>query len=220
MVLPLIAAIPTIISGISTITELFDSGKQIVEAVTGTPSTAVTAEDLHGEVAAMTPDQQAVWVQVMQNKIDMYDAQNKRIENEQGSMTADLMDTLPEKVRGKIAELRMATRPLVVRRLLHVILLPVYIIVIDGLIMLHNIFQSAYGSGKVLATLGGAFMSESTIYLQMYQIAAPTAASIVITYMTARAVEKIKGKSDGGPTIADAAAGVAGLISRAKSLIK
>ncbi len=216
MVLPLLAAIPSIIGAISDVSELFDSGKEIVEAVTGNPSTAKNAEDLHRDVTAMTPAQQEQWSKAMQNRVAMYEAQNNRIENEQGSIAADILETLPPEVRGKVALLRMTTRPLVVLRLLHVILLPVYVMFIDGLIMLHNIIQATYGSGKVLATLGGAFMGEGTIYLQLYQIAAPTAATVVVTYMAARAVEKVKGKADGSMTVSDAVSGVTGLIGKVR----
>ena len=220
MVLPLLAAIPSVISAISTVSELFDAGTEIATAITGVPSKATTPEELHREVATMTPEQQEQWAKTMQNRVAMYEAQNSRIENEQGSITADVLETLPPKVRGKVAYLRMATRPRVVLSLLKVIMLPVYIIAIDGVIMLHNLIQETYGSGKVLGTLGGAFMSENSIYLQLYQIAAPTAATVIITYMTARAVEKVKNKADGSATISDAVSSVTGLIGRARSLMK
>lgn len=212
--------LPAIFGAIGAVTKLFDVGKDIYETVTGKPSAATTTDELKDEVEALPTDQQQAWAATMSAKIEMYRAETDRIANEQGEVTEGILSTLPPEAAAKVAILRMTTRPWAVRQMVRVILLPIYVIAIDGVIALYNILSEAFFNGKQLGFLAERFAGGDSVYMQLYTWAAPTAATVVITYMTARAVEKAKGHagdmkiSDVVSTAGQAFAGIKKLIGR------
>ena len=129
--LPILAMLPTIFSTVSKFTELFDAGKKVVQSVTGKPSQASNPEELQQEVNELDEQQQARWAQVMQQKIDLFKAQNERLDIEQGRIDSNITGKLTPDAANKIALMRQTTRPWAVRMMVHYVFFPWYLIVID-----------------------------------------------------------------------------------------
>ena len=225
MVLPLLAAIPAIISAIGGATELFGAGKDMVEEITGGASGATTPEDLHREVAAMTPDQQERWAESMQQKVVMYEAQNGRLDIQGGRVDADTLSVLSQKIRDKIAWLRMATRPWAVRQMVRVILLPFYVTCVDiGFGILNaglTLFNVTRNDQPVqIAYIASQFFAKDTIYVDMYQSVVWPAASIVMTYMTLRQFQKSKGDANPVDAVASLMRSAGGLVGKVRGAFK
>lgn len=210
----LLAGLGAIISAISGVADLVDAGKRVYEEVTGQPSAAASAEDLGREVATLPPDQGQVWLQRMQAEVEQYKAQSARIANEQGEVTADILRALPPAAAAKVALLRMTTRPVMVRRMGHLLLMPLYLMAIDGLIMLVNIF-----TGSSYALVAGQMFAEGSIYKGLYAEAVGWAAAIVMTYMLAREVGKAMAKG-GEPDLAGAVGKIGQAMGGLRGLFK
>lgn len=129
--LPLIAAIPGIISAVSKVTELFNSGKKAVEKVAGTPSVASTPEELRQEIQTLPPEQQAEWSKIMQQQVDLFAAQNERLATEIGLVDANITAKVTTEAASKIAVLRQTTRPWTVRMMVHFVFFPFYLVIVD-----------------------------------------------------------------------------------------
>ena len=127
----LLAALPTIFSAVGKITDLFKKGRETVQEVTGNVSQASTPEELQTEVTAMTPDQQNRWAEVMAKQVDLYARQNERLAIEIGLVDQNITGKLTPEAAGEIAYLRMTTRPWTVRWMVHYVLFPFYLVVID-----------------------------------------------------------------------------------------
>lgn len=201
---PLLAAIPAIFSAISGASELFDKGKQVYEQVTGKPSAATTPDALQAEVTALPVDVAGKWAEVMAARVKEFEAGTDRIKNEQGAVDAETLNALPPEDRIKVALLRMTTRPWIVRKAMHVILLPVYITMCDLIFMTINGIYRFSTHDRQFAPFdlfAEKIFDPTSVYFAMYQWAASTCALIVVNYMTARTIEKIKGigeKDDAG----------------------
>lgn len=226
--LPLLALLPSIFSTLSKVTELFDAGKKVVESVSGEPSKASTPEELQKEVSQMPEQQQAQWAQVMQQKIDLYKAQNERLEIEQGRIDSNITSKLTPEAANEIAVMRQTTRPWAVRMMVHYVFFPWYLIVIDLLqelfnrwilmglfqaekgIEVFNTFNYVFGNVVKDAKAAGAdgaivegiqvLTSGATTMSEMYMSSVGWATSIIITYMGLREYSKAKGTSGDTPT--------------------
>ena len=204
-----------IIGAITGVTALIDAGKAIYETVAGKPSTATTAPELQREVEELPADQREKWLGAMASRIEMHRAETARLANEQGEVTADILRTLDPKAAAKVAIERMTTRPWVVKRMTHVILLPVYVMVLDTFLMVANGFHR-WATGQrdwaPFDLFAEKLFGAGSIYVVMYQWAAPTAALVVATYITAKSVETVKN----GPAAGD---GIAGTIAKAVAAV-
>ncbi|MCP5353071.1 MAG: hypothetical protein H6926_07800 [Chromatiales bacterium] len=222
--LPLLAALPAIFSTVSKVTDLFDAGKKVVQSVTGEPSQASTPHELQQEVSQLPEQQQAQWAQVMQQKIDLYKAQNDRLDLEQGRIDRNITSKLTPEAASKIAVMRQTTRPWAVRMMIHYVFFPWYLIVIDlvqelfnrwilqGLFQapegvhvfstFHYVFGTVVDKGKEAASATAEAAQAIEILTQgattmsaMYMSSVGWATSIVITYMGLREYSKAKGTS-------------------------
>ena len=219
-----------IIGAISLASELFSEGKKAVEIITGAPSQAATPAGLQSEVEAMPPEQQAQWAKAMEQKIAMYKARNERLANEQGSVDAATLNAIPPEARAEVALMRMTTRPWAVRWCVRSLAWPpLAALTIDGILVLANLLARAFGwtarhsviaDGKIVGEtvvplqfdlMASALLADGSGFMTLYSWFAPTAASIVITYMTLREVGKARGHSD-GPSVSELAGRVKNLI--------
>lgn len=183
---------------LSAIPTLFDAGKRIYEEVSGKPSQAATPAALQAEVEALPPEQQAQVAARMEAETAQYKAETDRLRVEEGELSPEILKVLPQEAAARIAILRMETRPLLVRRFAHVILLPIYVTAYDSAAMFINGLWR-YATGHPLIDLfAEKIFGDGSIYVTMYTWAAPTAASIVIAYMGLRTREKNahNGKTD------------------------
>ncbi len=191
--LPVIAGV---IGAVSAVTDLFAAGKRVYEQVTGSPSTAATPVELQAAVEAMPADQQAAWLLVMRTEIEAYRAETDRLANEQGEVTPDLLRALTPEAAAEVAFLRMTTRPRVVLRMSHVMLVPVYVLAIDAVLILVNGMAAWGGSERVMPLLGPALFGERSVYRYLFDAAVWPATTIVLGYMLLREVGKRTGKGE------------------------
>jgi len=203
-------------------TELFTAGKRVYAEVTGEPSAAGDADELIAEVAVRPPEQQAAFVAAMEAEIRRYRAETDRLEVEQARISAELLQALPPEAAAEVALLRMTTRPKIVLRMSHVILIPAYVLAVDAATMLFNNVMASAGATIELRLLALTLFASGSVYEQLYTWAAPTAASVVIAYMGLRSGEKLKeatGRPAGG-AIGQAAAAAGSLLERIRGLLK
>ena len=211
--LPLLALLPTIFSTIAKVPDLFKSGKEIVQQITGSESKAETLEELSKEIENMPPEQQAQWAEAMQSKIKMYEAQTERLKNEQGEVGEALQAKVSQSAADKITILRQTTRPWAVRQMIHYLFMPFYLVIFDTfqLAIVHwfNIpeerafksFDYVFGAlsmdkinASVVDKVVGAFMEPQALTLasKMYIETTGWAAGIVLSYMALREVSKAR----------------------------
>lgn len=210
--------LPAIFAAISGVAALVDAGKSAYEAIAGKPSAAPDAKALQAEVESLPPDQQQAWASAMSQKIDMHKAETARIANEQGEVTADLLRVLDPEAAAYVAKLRMTTRPWVVRQMARVILLPVYVTLIDMVLMgLNGLHRWVTKQRDVVPfdLFAEKIFGDGSIYVVMYQWAAPTAAAVVVSYITAKTVEAVKN----GPAAGDGIAGAIGRVVQAATSV-
>lgn len=191
--LPVIAGV---IGATSAVADLFAAGKRIYEQVTGTPSVASSPAALQAVVETLPVEQQAVWLSAMQAEIQTYRAETERLANEQGDVTPDLLRALSPEAAGEVAYLRMTTRPRVVLRMSHVMLVPVYVLAIDGILILVNGLAAWMGSEKAMPMLGPALFGERSVYRYLFDAAVWPATTVVLGYMLLREVGKRTGKDE------------------------
>jgi hypothetical protein len=222
--LPLLAALPTIFSAIGKVTQLFETGKNTVQKITGSVSQASTPEELQAEVSNLTPDQQNRWAEIMTSKVELYAKQNERLAVEIGLIDQNITSKLTPEAAGEIAYLRMTTRPWAVRWMVHYILFPFYLVGVDliqnvvvtWLPFLHtkfgidpyNSFEHVFGAMQIpdnasvdviqkIATLfsnGGS----TTFAGELYTSSVPWVVSIILGYMGLREIGKAREPSDNG----------------------
>ena len=235
--LPLIAAIPSIISAAAKVTELFQKGRETKQAVTGQPSEASTPEELQSELSSLPQDQQAQWAKIMQQKVDLYAAENQRLALEVG-IDSNISAKIDAPAANKIAILRQTTRPWAVRMMVHYVFFPWYLIVIDvvqelfnnwilkGLFRLDGIttiktFDYVFGTfdaaklgalGKFVETLKDPLAH--TLMARIYAESVPWAVAIIISYMGLREIGKVRGVKDDEGAAPAAPGGVTENISK------
>lgn len=145
-------------------------------------------------VKAATPEQ-------IKDLGEQYRAETERLVTEQGEISETLVSKINGSVAGKIAWLRMATRPWTVRWMVIVMVAPVLILFsVDVLFSVFNSIFAAFGVSRDLGDgtaqliqfklIAGTFMSEGSVYLSMYSVIVDAAKWIVLGYMTLRQVDK------------------------------
>ena len=222
--LQLIAAIPTIITAVSKVSELFKKGRDTVQEVTGEPSQASTPDELQTEVQQLSPEQQNRWAEVMAKEVDKYTAENERLAMEIGLVDANITSKLSEEAASKIAIMRMTTRPWSVRCMVLYVLFPFFLVIIDLVQYLiitwlpflnrwidpFNSFEYVFGVMKwpekinagTLEKLAALFAGEggpATFAGQLYVESIPWVVSIILGYMGLREVGKWRGTADKAP---------------------
>lgn len=232
-----LAAVPALLSGISTVTDLFNSGKKVVETVTGKPSTASSPEELQDEISSMTPDQQEKWAEVMTKKVELYELENERLDIEQGQIDSNITSKLSQDAADEIALMRQTTRPWAVRMMVHYMLFPFYLVCVDtAQHLLHNwiiaplsigitpfnTFTYVFGAQDLSSfisqlkefTTGTIPIIPQTSAALFYMEALPWATSIVLGYMGLRQVDKWKGTAgEGKPSLLAQTTGLVGKIT-------
>lgn len=219
--LPLLTMLPSIFSAVSKVSDLFSSGKEAVKKVTGNDSVASTPDELQQEVQNLPQQQQAQWAQIMRQKVEMYQAENQRLDIEIGTIDSNITEKLSEDAASKIAVMRMTTRPWAVKMMVHYVFFPFYLIVIDlvqGLlknwlffwtdkVQPVKSFDYVFGAmdpsklkgvdasvlDKVANLLQG---SHSTLAGDFYTQSVPWVVSIIISYMGLREIGKARNVSD------------------------
>ena len=231
--LTLIAGVSTLISGISKVKELFSAGKELKEHFTGEPSKATTPDELAKEIAALPVEQQTNWLEVMKGKLKIYEAQTERLRAET-DVAPEIAVKVDVETASKIAYERQTTRPWAVKKSMHFILFPFYLVSIDVLqvlinnwiikglfrsengIEIVNVFDLVFGASKgglmnILGSVVGPM--PKTLAGQMYMEAIVPCVSIVITFMTLRQVGKSIDKGDDG-AVGKMTSGLKGLIKK------
>lgn len=213
---PILAALPAIFTAVSKVSDLFHKGKEVVEKITGKPSEASNPDELKEEVESLTPEQQAQWAQSMQQKIDLYKAENERLDIEIGRITPELQSKLTPEAANKIAIMRQTTRPWAVRMMVHYVLFPFYLVLFDAvqLAIIHwfgisevrvfKTFNYVFGAltlndidKSVLEKVSSIFTEPQNLTLaaQMYMHSIGWVISVIISYMGLREIGKAKGTS-------------------------
>lgn len=217
----LLAAIPTIISAVGKVSDLFKKGQNTVEEITGNKSVASTPEELQTEVINMTPDQQNRWAAIMSKQVDMYVAANERLAVDIGLIDQNITSKVDSDAASEIAKMRMTTRPWAVRCMVYYVLFPFFLVVIDiiqNLILAwlpflkrwvtpYNTFEHVFGwpqtldAGVVekLVTLFKDTSGPATFAGKLYIDSIPWVVSIIVGYMTMREVGKWRGSADKMP---------------------
>jgi len=211
MVFSIIGGVLAAISGVS---ELLDAGNEVYETVTGQKSGATSGADLRQKVEAMTPEQQQAWADAMQISIDRYRAETERLKAEQGTLEAGVLATLDEATRARVADLRMTTRPLIVRRSFHVIALPFYVALADTVMGLIEATGQALGFAlPVLPRIGPAVFEGAM--LEAYTTAAVSCTAFVSGYMLLREIGKAR-EGGNAPSVGGA---ISKLVGGVKSIV-
>lgn len=218
--LQFIAAIPTIFSAISNVTELFKKGREKKEEITGTPSIASTPEELQEEISSLSLEQKNKWAELMQNELNMYKAQNERLALEIGLIDSNITSKLTVEDAGKIAVMRQTTRPWAVRMMVHYVFFPFYLIIVDiiqeiiktWLLFWTDKIEPFKTFDYVFGTINPSSLSKvdpsvmdkvismfkdkpHTLAGDMYIDSIPWVVGIVVSYMGLREIGKAKGTS-------------------------
>ena len=217
--LQLLALIPSIIGAASKVSDIFKSAKKVKAEITGTPSVASTPEELQDEIASLPEDQQARWAQVMQQKVDLYKAENERLDIEIGRVDSNITSKLTPKAASEIAIMRQTTRPWAVRMMVHYVFFPFYLIIIDVIQLLFyswflkGLFKVKEENSPVFKTFDYVFgnfdpqqMSvlgkfadmikdpmSHTMMARIYAESVPWAVTVIISYMGLREIGKARG---------------------------
>ena len=215
-----------IFSGISKIKGLFDSGKELISDISGESSTATSPEELKAEFESLDANQQMDWIGKMGAITRHYEAQTERLKAE-GFVTATIEEKIDNETASEIAYMRQTTRPWAVRKSMHLIWFPFYLIGIDVIQTLFNtwiikgIFRSTDGVAFprtfdfVFGATGSGLMDKvgnligpmpKTLAGMMYVEAVAWAAGIVLAYMGLREMGKFRDKNN-GPSLMSKAAG-------------
>ncbi|MAX82401.1 MAG: hypothetical protein CL843_19765 [Crocinitomicaceae bacterium] len=201
MAFPLLAMLPGIFTAISGATELFDAGKQVYNEVTGNAAPD-TPEALQAAVESLPTEQQQAFAERMTKEIEMYRAQNERLEIQGGRVDAETLSVLTPEAATEVAIMRMTTRPWVVRQLTRAMVWPVMsVFAVDIALAVINTFIAGIWAvfGEATAPVqfelvaGKFFGDGGSVYVQMYSQIVEYSAYIVITYMTLREAGKAGG---------------------------
>lgn len=219
----LLAALPTIFSAIRKVSDLFSKGKDAVKEVKGEFSVASSPDELRAEVEQMTPEQQNRWAEIMSRQVDMYAKQNERLAVEIGLIDDNITSKLSTEAANEIAYLRMTTRPWAVRLMVHFVMFPFYLVIVDLIQHLlvawlpflksklniepFNAFDYVFGVvrlpenpdpgtlDKILLLFQESGGSQ-TMAASMYAEAIPWVVSIILGYMGLREIGKARGHKD------------------------
>lgn len=146
--------------------------------------------DENASVEAVTAAVKATPEPQLRDLNKQYEAETARLINEQGEITDTLVAKIDDKTAGKIAWLRMATRPRVVLMMARYIMAPLYIMAVDGALAFINLWLAFLDQPKQVGYLAATFFDANSTYFSMYQAGVTPAATIVVSYMTLRQIEK------------------------------
>ena len=207
-----------IISAISGAAELFDTGKQIFEGISGKPSAARTPQDLQNEVEALPADQGQAWIYQMDARVRQYEAENERLRLQGGELDPETFRVLGNVTASKIALMRMTTRPWAIRWMVRALVAPpLFIIFTDGLTMLVQNIAAAAGHPFTMTLMIDRIQSDAgSAYMEIYGMLVNPATATVIAYLTLRQYQKTKeiagGRAGGG--IGDSIRKIVGLFRK------
>ncbi len=188
-----LAAIPALFAAMKGAAEVFDLGKKVVEEVTGKSSSAQDPKGLKEEVELLSADQQSAFVARMQEELQIYEAISARLSQQGGQVDAQTLETLPQDQRGRIAFLRMTTRPWAVRwMVVAVVFPPLATVGMNLLIAFYNVLNKAWAVQPHLIAQIEPGMVLNELYLSMVG----WAAGVIMTYMGMREIGKAVGHSD------------------------
>ncbi len=141
-----ITLLPVIFKAIRKFSALFSKGRELVKSVTNSDSVASTPEDLEAEIQQLPPEFQAQWAEAMAQEIEMYKAQNERLELEIGTVDDTITDKIDQETANEVARMRMTTRPWAVRYSMYLLLFPFFLIGFDiaQYLVFHWIVQPIY----------------------------------------------------------------------------
>lgn len=224
----LLAALPTIFSAIRKVSELFGKGKEAVKEVKGDYSIASSPEELRSEVESMTPEQQNRWAEIMSKQVDLYAKQNERLAIEIGLVDSNITSKLSSDAADEIAYMRMTTRPWTVRLMVHFVLFPFYLVILD-VVQLFAVswlpfltswgispflaFDYVFGMVEVPAGIDASnvdkFLSlfkesggNRTMAAELYMDSIPWVVSVILGYMGLREIGKARGHKDADAPVA------------------
>lgn len=202
-------------SGISKIKELFNSGKKLMTDIKGEPSSASSPEQLREEFDALPIEKQQGWIDQMAAATNQYEAETERLKAQE-EISKEIAEKVDVETASEIAYQRQTTRPWTVKKMVHLMLFPFYLIVIDvfqhliknWLLFWLDTVQPFESFVYVFGAKDGGLMDKvgnligpmpKTLAGQMYIEAIAWAAAIIISYMGLREIGKAKGtdKSDG-----------------------
>ncbi|WP_135079286.1 hypothetical protein [Terasakiella sp. SH-1] len=216
MVAPFLAAIPAIFSVLKSGAELFNIGKKVVEEVKGEPSTATTPEELATEVDKLTPEQSEQFVTRMKTEIQAYEAITTRLIVQGGKIDAETLNAIPAEERGRIAVMRMTTRPWAVRwMVIAVVFPPVMLVMINMIISLYNVLNAAWA--KTPNAIG--LVEMGNVVNGLYGDMIGWAAGVIMAYMGVREIGKARGVKD-GVSVSDVAGSVNSFWGNLRGLFK
>ncbi|SCA57490.1 hypothetical protein MTBPR1_60003 [Candidatus Terasakiella magnetica] len=216
MVAPIFAAIPAIFSVLKSGAELFNIGKKVVEEVKGEPSSATTPQELAEEVDQMSPEQSEKFIERMKTEIEAYEAITTRLTVQGGKMDAETLNAIPVEERGRIAVMRMTTRPWAVRwMVIAVVFPPLAIVCINSGISVYNVLNAAWAQTPNAIELIKMGDIINALYMEMVQ----WAALVIMAYMGVREIGKARGVKD-GVSVSDVAGSVTSFWGGLRGLFK
>jgi len=211
-----LAALPAIFAAIESATDLFDLGKDVVTEITGEDTQVQTAADLREKVEQLGPQDQARFVTRMKSELAFYQAITGRLTEQGGRVDAVTLKAIPERIRGRIAYLRMTTRPWAVRwMVLAVVFPPLALVCLNIGLSVYNVWVTAFepdGQAVALIDMGTVLNS---LYAQMVG----WASAVIMTYMGMREIGKATGHGD-GVKVSDVATSLSGLVGNMKRVFK
>lgn len=178
-------------------------GRAVYEEIRG----AEPRGPLDEALSEMDEDEQEEWARVMQLRLDMFVAETERLEGEQGRMDAETLGVLSVEDRGRVAWLRMTTRPWGVRLMILGLVSPFLLVAIDVGFYVINVIVTAVSLDHLLSSdpngwsvynfelSNAAFNNEGL--KEFYLGFKGWAAAIVISYFGFREIGKINGIDDG-----------------------
>ena len=210
-----------IFSAIGSAIGLVKKSKDVIDNITGKDNDIKSSGDVEKAYELLTPSGQQAFIDKMSKEIDMYNAQTNRLKNEQGTITPGLQAKLSPEDAGKIAKMRMMTRPWVVRKMTHYILFPAYLAFFDVIQLVLFSWLALPKERAFMAfdyCFGKLGDSHKTLFGEMYMYSLGFITSIILTYFTLREVGKHKKGED---TILSSAIGSAkGLFGKLKGIFK
>ncbi|MEM7240995.1 MAG: hypothetical protein AAF429_02320 [Pseudomonadota bacterium] len=192
-------------------------GEAVFEEVVG----RAAGGPLNEEVEELDPEIAEEWARVMQDRLEFFEAQTERIVAEQGLVDKDTLSVLSIEDRGRVAWLRMTTRPWAVRWMIIGLMAPFLVVTLDVVFWVLNMILGAIQFDKLVN--GGNdwpaydFRLTNVIFTKpelatFYNGFKGWASAIVISYFGLREVGKWRGQDD--------EASVSGVIADAKSVVK
>ncbi len=218
------SAATLLFSGISKAKELFSSGKELMDDIKGEPGTAETPEELREEFDALSEENQQAWIDQMAAATNQYEAETERL-RAQEEISPELAEKVDVETASEIAYQRQTTRPWTVKKMVHLMLFPFYLIALDvfqnllknWLLFWTEAVQPFESFTYVFGSKDGGLMDKvgnligpmpKTLAGQMYIEAIAWAAAIIISYMGLREIGKAQNKEKGDGLISKAAGAI------------